>query len=63
MDMLHLSTTQQSDGIFDVCIDIDGKRYTYAVTSEYANRMFIFFYMNHYYGKAINLLKKFTREV
>jgi len=55
----HNYTTISPEGMYQIGVRINGKGYTYYLTSEYAYRKFIGYYIKGYYGKALKTLNQF----
>lgn len=60
LTLLMESKSKTWAGYYEVSVLINGKRYTYFITSEFALRKAERFIAKSYYGKAIALLKKFN---
>lgn len=55
-----IAETKDSFGVIEVSIKINGKDFTYPITSEFALRKFKSLLRRHKPGKALHLLKLFT---
>jgi|GEM_PF-4064087 hypothetical protein len=61
MNLIHLGTTKNEFGLYEIKILIERKQYSYKLDSEYVVRKFEYFYKKGWSGKALNLLKGFKK--
>ena len=66
MKVIHEATSRGIDGTLEVSVFIvnneKAKKYIYSLSSEFASRQFENLLRRGYYGKALNVLKKFNRK-
>ena len=58
LELNHLDTALQ-DGVYELNVMIEEKRYTYYLRSEYAYRRFLTYYRKGHHGKALKTLNQF----
>lgn len=60
MILKYFCMNKNVNGIYEIDVSIDGKMYTYYISSEYAVRMFLSHYRNKKrHGRALSILNKF----
>lgn len=62
MTICLISKVKDFFGVWEVSILIDGKEYTYPISSEFALKKFEVLLKKRRYGKALNILKQFKIE-
>lgn len=62
VNLLHIATTCDLFGVWEVTVLIEGKEYTYPLSSEYGYRVFLSYYKKGRMNKALHTLRRFKIE-
>lgn len=60
LSLTHLATSLDTFGVWDVCVLINDKEYTYSLSSEYGYKVFLRYYKMNRPGRALHTLKLFS---
>jgi hypothetical protein len=60
LTMKHVASTKDFFGLWEVTVLINGKEYTYPITSEHAVKKIESLLRNRHPGKALNVLRLFS---
>lgn len=56
--VIHLSTAHETNGVYEVCLLVDGKEYTYVLPYERQHRKVLALLKRGFKGLALNYAKK-----
>lgn len=59
VDLIHIATSCDLFGVWEVTVLIGGKEYIYPLYSEYGYRVFLSYYNKGRMNKALHILRRF----